>query len=265
MPPPTWTGTCSPTAATISRITFSFFGRPAIAPLRSTVCRRRAPWVAQCLAISTGLSENTVAVSILPCCRRTQRPSFTSIAGMISTATDQGAGRGSGPSVRGKSGAPADEVGEKLQAGGLALFRVKLDGEDVIPGYGAGKGHTIHATCRAERPIGRRGIVAVHEVEPAAVADAGPQRVCAFLQHLVPAHVRDLERRRREARHAAGEHAERRRIAFLAMLEEHLQAEADAEIGLRGERLEHRIASAARRQVAHALGTRALPRDDDAP
>src|SRR5438132_3489735 len=148
------------------------------------MCRRRAPWMAQCLARSTGRSENTVAGSILPCCRRTQRPSFTSIAGMISTATDQGAGRGSGPSVRCKSGTPADEVGEKLQAGGLALFRVKLDGEDVIPGYGAGKGHTVHAACGAQHPVRGRGIVAVHEIEAAAVADAGPQRMCALLQHL---------------------------------------------------------------------------------
>src|SRR5204863_108698 len=76
----------SPPAAIISRITFSFFGLPATAPFKSTICRRRAPREAQCFAICTGLSENTVAVSILPCCRRTQRPSFRSIAGMMSTS-----------------------------------------------------------------------------------------------------------------------------------------------------------------------------------
>ena len=40
---------------------------------------------AQCLAIATGSSENTVAVLMSPCFRRTQRPSFRSIAGMMST------------------------------------------------------------------------------------------------------------------------------------------------------------------------------------
>jgi hypothetical protein len=70
----------------MSRITFSFLGRPAIAPLRSTMCRRLAPCAAQCFAIATGSSEKTVAVLMSPCFRRTQRPSFKSIAGMMSTS-----------------------------------------------------------------------------------------------------------------------------------------------------------------------------------
>ena len=85
MPPPIWIGVFSPTALIISRITFSFFGLPATAPFRSTMCRRRAPSADQCLAIATGSSENTVAESMRPCCKRTQWPSFRSIAGMIST------------------------------------------------------------------------------------------------------------------------------------------------------------------------------------
>jgi hypothetical protein len=91
MPPPTWIGIRSPTAFTISRITFSFLGWPATAPFRSTMWSRRAPSAAQCFAIATGSSENTVAVLMSPCLRRTQRPSFKSIAGMISTAVPPGA------------------------------------------------------------------------------------------------------------------------------------------------------------------------------
>ena len=94
----------------ISRITFSFFGRPAIAPFRSTMCRRFAPCAAQCLAIATGSSENTVAVLMSPCFRRTQRPSFRSIAGMMSTTV-----------LYSRTGRTPHEVGEELQAGGLAF------------------------------------------------------------------------------------------------------------------------------------------------
>src|SRR5205085_12493209 len=144
-----------------------------------------------------------------------------------------------------KSRTPADEVGEQLQAGGLALFRMKLDGEDVIPGYGTGKGRAIDAACGAERAIRRRRIVAVHEVKAAARADSGPQSMRFVLQHFVPAHVRDLEAahftRAREARHLAAEHAEPARIAFFAMFEQHLQAEPDAEVGRGRESLSHSL------------------------
>src|SRR5438105_13055593 len=157
MPPPSWIAALSPTAAIMSRITFSFFGRPAIAPLRSTMCRRLAPCAAQCFAMATGSSENTVAVLMSPCFRRTQRPSFRSIAGMMST-----------------SGTPVHEVGQELQAGGLAFFRVELDGKNVIPGNRAGKGLPVDGAAGGQRRVAGRGIVAVHEVEAAAVGDARP-------------------------------------------------------------------------------------------
>src|SRR5256885_12493553 len=149
----------------MSRITFSFFGRPAMAPFRSTMWRRRAPSAAQCLAIATGSSENTVAVLMSPCFRRTQRPSFRSIAGMMSTAVlDAFQGRCN-------SGTPAHEVGEELQAGGLAFLGVELNGKNIIPGHGAGKGHAVQASRRREHAFGGRRIVAVHGIEAAPVAD----------------------------------------------------------------------------------------------
>src|SRR5258706_3522140 len=166
MPPPTWIGTCSPTAAIISRITFSFFGRPATAPFRSTMCRRRAPCAAQCFAIATGSSENTVAVLMSPCFRRTQRPSFRSIAGMMSTGVLE-AGH-----EEEASGTPVHEVGEKLQAGGLAFFRMELDGENIIARHRASKWCAVHARRGGERPVARGRVVAVDEIETRAVGDA---------------------------------------------------------------------------------------------
>src|SRR5436190_6115108 len=177
MPPPSWICSCWPTAAITSRITFSFFGRPATAPFRSTMCRRFAPCAAQCRAIATGSSENTVAEAMSPCFRRTQRPSFRSIAGMMSTVVLASLDRA--------SGTPVHEVGEKLQAGGGAFFGVELDGKNVIPRHRAGKGRTVNTLRGGERPVARLRVVAVHEIEAAPVGDALPQRVRTLLEDLV--------------------------------------------------------------------------------
>ena len=79
-------------SATISLIALSFFCLPANAPLRSTICRRRAPCSSQWAACSPGELENTVASSIKPCFRRTHCPSFRSIAGMISILENESSG-----------------------------------------------------------------------------------------------------------------------------------------------------------------------------
>jgi hypothetical protein len=76
--------------------------------------------------------------------------------------------------------------------------------------------------------------------------------------------MRNLEPRKGKARHAPRHEAQARGVAFLAILEEHLQPDADAEERLRARRLEHRLARAARREVAHAIGQRALSGDDNA-
>ena len=86
IPPPSWTGISAATAASISRMAGKFFGSPAKAPFKSTKCSRLAPCCRQCEAISAGWSENTVASSIRPWRRRTQLPSFKSIAGISSMA-----------------------------------------------------------------------------------------------------------------------------------------------------------------------------------
>src|SRR5205823_14445171 len=217
MPPPSWIGTCPPTAAIMSRITFSFLGRPAMAPFRSTMWRRRAPSPAQCLAIATGSSENTVAEFMSPCFRRTQRPSFRSIAGMMSTAV-----------LEENLGSPVHEVGEKLQAGGVAFFRVELDRKDIIPSDCTGKGQTVAAGRRGNRCIRRQGVIAVHEVEPAIVGDALPQRVVAHLPDRIPSLLRNLQPTHRiaaKARHAAAQYPQTGGIALLGTLEQHLRSE----------------------------------------
>src|SRR5262245_26448188 len=250
MPPPSWTCSLSPTAATMSRITFSFFGRPATAPFRSTTCRRLAPSAAQCLAIATGSSEKTVAVAMSPCFRRTHLPSFRSIAGMMSTECSGNA-----------SGTPVQEVGEKLQARGLAFFRMELDGENIIPCDCAGKGCPVDASGGRKRAIGGRGVVAVHEIEAAADGKARPHRGPPRLDDLVPSHVVDLQPGRRQAGYAARQDAEPGRVPLLAALEQHLQPDAKAEPGLFPRRINDRLARAALRKLAHAVGHGALPRD----
>ena len=66
MPPPSWIGILSPTAAAIARIAFSFLGRPAAAPFRSITWSRRAPCSSQWRAVAAGSSEKMVASLIVP-------------------------------------------------------------------------------------------------------------------------------------------------------------------------------------------------------
>src|SRR4029079_4710989 len=182
MPPPSWIGVFSPIALIISRMTFSFFGRPATAPFRSTMCSRRAPWADQCRAIATGSSENTVAESMRPCCKRTQWPSLRSIAGMIST----GCCEPESAAVRkGRLRPPLDKVGQQPQAEGLALFRMELHGKDVIPRHRAGKGDAVGAGAGGDGAVRGFGVIAVHEIEAAAIRDSFPQRMRARLRHFV--------------------------------------------------------------------------------
>src|SRR5438105_4814002 len=162
MPPPSWIGMSESTAAMMSFTAASLRGLPATAPFRSTTCRRRAPWDAQCAAALPGASENTVAVSMRPCCRRTQWPSFRSIAGMISI--------GALP-----LGIPVGEVAEELEAGGGAFLGVEPRRENVIAGDCRGKGGTVARLAGGNGALGRRAVIAVHEIEAAAVGDAVPE------------------------------------------------------------------------------------------
>ena len=79
MPPPSCTG--MPAAATMAATAAAFTGRPAKAPLRSTTWSQRQPAAANSRACAAGSALKTVAVAISPRTRRTQAPSFRSMAG----------------------------------------------------------------------------------------------------------------------------------------------------------------------------------------
>src|SRR5690606_39190579 len=97
---------------------------------------------------------------------------------------------------------------------------MELHREDIVAGDGRREPDDVVGLAgyifRAARP----GVVAVDEVEAAAVGDAVPQRVVAHLPHPVPSHVRDLESfdaagRGTESGHVAGEDAEATGAAVL--------------------------------------------------
>src|SRR2546426_143563 len=161
MPPPSCTGRESPSVCRIARMTFSFLGLPAAAPLRSTTCNRRAPCAFQCLAIATGSSENTVASLIFPCLRRTQCPSLMSSAGMISIESGNSAKPRATRDGRWEdSGIPAD-------VRDLELVSFGVD-------HGLG-GKTTHGP-REERESGHAAFVASFEehLEPDADSQERP-------------------------------------------------------------------------------------------
>src|SRR5260221_14159044 len=132
-------------AAMMSFTAFSFLGLPAMAPFRSTTCRRRAPLPAHCAAALPGSFENTVADSMRPCSRRTQWPSFKSIAGMIIMAR------------RGPLRIPSGEVAKKREAGGGGLGGEELRGDErlgvdrrgaIVGGARAGRGEEVGGGLR---------------------------------------------------------------------------------------------------------------------
>src|SRR5690606_17253962 len=189
MPPPSCTGTLPPTASTIDLIAASLRGRPATAPFRSTRWMRRAPCSTQWRAVAAGSSENTVSAFMSPCFRRTQRPSFRSMAGMRSigmVALGSGGGvrgaaarglPGHAPVTGGGLGLPVNEVLVELQAVGRALLRMELGRENVIPRHRRGKAKPVLGLPDGERGTRRRGVETVDEVEVRPVGHARPDRV----------------------------------------------------------------------------------------
>src|SRR5690606_13868735 len=265
MPPPSCTGSSSPTSSTMARIAASFFGLPANAPFRSTRCRRRAPRSTQWRAMAAGSSENTVASSISPCLRRTQWPSLRSMAGISSIWQFL---RSKVVWWRPRSGLPADEVCEQLQACAGTLLGMELDGKNIIPPHCTGKPRAVGGFGGPQGIVRRHDVVTMHEIEALAVVDTGPQRVSRVeLRHFVPAHVRHLQMpaigglhagRVGKAHDPARQDAQARHIALLAALEEHLLADADTQEGLAGGSRHDCITHATRFQLAHAVRHRAL-------
>src|SRR5574343_1098170 len=92
-----------------------------------------------------------------------------------------------------------------------------------------------------------------------------------LLTHFVPAHVRHFQALAARQHHfvigealdVAGKDAERRHIAFVTVLEQHLFADADAEKRLVLGGSQHRAAQAAGIEFGHAVGHRTLTGEDD--
>src|SRR5262245_40253590 len=92
------------------------------------------------------------------------------------------------------------------------------------------------------------------------------------LANPIPTHMRYLEwvtccidhRVGLEPPYSPRQHAQARDIAFLAALEQHLQADADAEEGLGVGRIHHRQPQASRIEFSHAIRHCALPGKYDA-
>src|SRR5690606_14943900 len=88
---------------------------------------------------------------------------------------------------------PCQEVAKQLQSAVLALLRMKLDGKDVAFAERGGELDAVARTASRLPVVGKCHVIAVDEVESAAIVDALPQRVLLHLLHFVPAHVRHLE------------------------------------------------------------------------
>src|SRR6478735_8604151 len=204
MPPPSWMGIAPPMARTIAFTAVSFTGLPANAPFRSTRCSRRAPASSHRRAIAAGSSLKLVADFISPCSRRTQWPSLRSMAGINSMTRAPGSGR------------PVQEVAIEPQTEVRALLGVELSRENVIPRHRRGKAGAVLGGAGAVAGVRRRREETVHEVEPALVRDARPQRMRPLLVHAVPSHLGHLVAAavvlelalEAEAPHMAGDEAE---------------------------------------------------------
>ena len=113
---------------------------------------------------------------------------------------------------------------------------MKLNGEDIIPPHGTGKGNAILCRPRHHGGISRLHAVTMDKIETRLIGNIGPKRM-RLLLHAVPAHMRDFQTltlyrkhlRLRKALNRAGKDAQPAHIAFFAMLEKHLQADTDTE------------------------------------
>src|SRR5262245_46147895 len=219
MPPPSWIEIC--TASKIASTALSLTGRPSNAPLRSTTCSQSKPCSSNMRACAAGSVLNTVASAISPLRRRTQWPSFKSMAG----------NRIIGRSLR----LPLEEIGDHGEPELLALLGVELAAREIVLGDEGGDGAAIiGARDKRVRPL-RHEVVGVHEigVEPTlAGGNAFKQRVLAAERKRVPAHMRDLERSvaRRDRPDLALDPAEPgREPMFEPALGHELEPDADAE------------------------------------
>ena len=85
------------------------------------------------------------------------------------------------------------EIGQELQAGRLAFFRVKLGGEYVVAMDRAGEFAPVVRTSDNNGFVRRLGMIAVDEIEIGAVLNTGEQRTSGLHQFdLIPTDLGDF-------------------------------------------------------------------------
>src|SRR6266550_6844803 len=102
----------------IARIALAFTEWPAKAPFRSTTCSHSKPAASKAAACAVASSLKIVACAMSPWRRRTQRPSFRSMAGNRIT--------------RLSSRPPFEEAFQEGEALRLAFLRMELSAGDVV-------------------------------------------------------------------------------------------------------------------------------------
>src|SRR5262249_23709772 len=125
------------------------------------------------------------------------------------------------------------EVGQNAQADALALLRMELTGKQVVARYRGDELAAVVGDGRNQGRVGRLDVVRVHEVDERPVVDSGERRRRVAFADLIPPHVRNAELRvvgLAKAHTAPAQYAEAlHRTKLLALLEEQLQPETDAE------------------------------------
>src|SRR6266849_9116066 len=127
------------------------------------------------------------------------------------------------------------EIFEQLQSDALAFFRMKLRGEDVIFPHRRRERPAVVGASGHDGWIARLREKAVHEIDVTAARDPIEQRAGGLGDlDLVPADLRNLEAGLfGEADDLAGKNPQpgRATVKFLALLEQRLVTNADAEKG----------------------------------
>src|SRR5207237_235032 len=124
---------------------------------------------------------------------------------------------------------------------------------------GGGKGRAISATTALVALGILLDIVTVDEIKPAQIRDSSPKRVTLRLSHFVPAHMGNLQAHASRIPELAKsadrprDHLQAVDFTFLAVIEQHLQAYADAKKGLVFRGFDHGFCQAPRPQLPHAV------------
>src|ERR1017187_980721 len=133
----------------------------------------------------------------------------------------------------GSSATQPAEVVEQFEAGRAALFEMELSREHVVARDRRGERNAVVGSGNRDRGVVGNRIIRIDEIEVGVVRHAGEDSMRAGLAHAVPSDLRDLERtavnRARVAHDAASDNAEAIGLVLFAAIEQHLDADADAQ------------------------------------